>query len=187
MRTHVALLRGINVGGHAKVPMAELRDVVTSLGHRDVATYIQSGNVVLTATDVGTDELADALEDAIDARLGLRPAVVALTRAELADVVARNPFPGETDPTHLHVAFHRGPLGPADVDAVAAAEQRARAKGSEDEVRPDGAVLYLRTPHGIGRSELAAQLARRGRAAPPQTTARNWATVTRLLAMLDEG
>ena len=80
MASHIALLRGINVGGRNKVAMADLRDVVTSLGHADVVTYIQSGNVVFTAgeREADTKALAKALEEAIAAALGVRPAVVVL-------------------------------------------------------------------------------------------------------------
>ena len=80
MRTHVALLRGINVLGRNKVAMAELRHVVESLGHGDVATYIQSGNVVFTADkpDANCATLADDLEVAIADRLVVHPAVVVL-------------------------------------------------------------------------------------------------------------
>ena len=69
MRTHVALLRGINVGGRNRVAMADLRHVVESLGHGDVATYIQSGNVVFASREDDTAAMAEALERSIAARL----------------------------------------------------------------------------------------------------------------------
>src|ERR1043165_5257425 len=71
MASHVALLRGINVGGRNKVPMAELREVVAALGHTGVTTYIQSGNVLFTTADTDTAKLAAALEAAIEDRFGL--------------------------------------------------------------------------------------------------------------------
>ena len=187
MRTHLALLRGINVGGRNRLPMADLREIVRSLGHEDVATYIQSGNVVLRTDRTGSGDLAAELERAIAERSDVRPGVVVVTRDELAAVVAGNPYPDEDDPTRVHVEFHGAPISPAGADAVAAAEQRARDKGGADRATVAGSVVYLHTPDGLGRSELAAQLARRPRAATPSvTTMRNWATVTRLLAMLDE-
>jgi uncharacterized protein (DUF1697 family) len=82
MATHVALLRGINVGGRNKVPMADLREVVTSLGHTSVTTYIQSGNVLFTADSASTGELAAALESAITGRFGIWASVVVLSRDE---------------------------------------------------------------------------------------------------------
>jgi uncharacterized protein (DUF1697 family) len=188
VRTHLALLRGVNVGGRNKLPMADLREAVTSLGHGDVATYIQSGNVVFTAADdtrdADPDALASALQRAVSDRSGIHPGVVVVTRDGLAAVVEGNPYPDETDPTHLHVAFAREPLDATARDDVTAAVQRARDKGSRDEATVAGSVVYLRTPDGLGRSELAAQLARRP--ATGTVTTRNWATVTRLLAMLDD-
>jgi uncharacterized protein (DUF1697 family) len=185
---YVALLRGINVGGRNKVAMADLRQVAESLGHTEVATYIQSGNLVFTSTGDNASgglagALADALEREIARSLAVRPAVVVLSRADLAQVIADNPFPGESNPKALHAVFRREALTTDAVEAIAAAEQKARAKGSEDEVIIVGRTLFLRTPDGLGRSELAAQLARVGSQAAG--TARNWATVTKLMAMLD--
>src|SRR5579862_2902066 len=105
MPTHVALLRGINVGGHNKVPMAELRELVAGLGHDDVATYIQSGNVVFSAAGKDSPALASALEKAIAARFGFTIRVVVLSRAELAKVAADNPYTAETNPRLVHVVF----------------------------------------------------------------------------------
>jgi len=180
----VALLRGINVGGRNRVAMSDLREITASLGHADVATYIQSGNVVFTSGDTDTISLADALEEAIAGRIGWRPAVVVLSRDQLVGVIAANPYPPEVDPRRLHAVFRRAELTPAEIAAVAEAKERATAKGSRDEGTVIGATLYLSTPDGIGRSELAAQLARNDRKTPPGT-ARNWATVTRIAAMLD--
>jgi uncharacterized protein (DUF1697 family) len=188
MRTHVALLRGINVGGRNKVAMADLRQVVTSLGHTDVATYIQSGNVVFTSPENDTAKLAADLEREVGRRLGVRPGVVVLSREQLAQVIADNPYPQETNPRCLHAVFRREEMGPEGIAAVAAAQQRARDKGSRDEAVVVGRTLFLRTPDGMGRSELAAQLARStagSTAISAAGTARNWATVTKLMALLD--
>ena len=101
-------------------------------------------------------------------------------------MIADNPFPDETNPKHLHAVFRGGEVGVAEAAAVAAAERRAWEKGSRDQAKVVGRTLYLRTPDGFGRSELAAQLARANPAAADRGgTARNWATVTKLAAMLD--
>src|SRR6202012_3482122 len=92
MATHVALLRGINVGGRNKVPMAELREVVAALGHTGVSTYIQSGNVLFSTKDTDNAKLAAALETAIEDRFGLWSSVVVLSRDELAEGLAATPF-----------------------------------------------------------------------------------------------
>ena len=175
MPSHVALLRGINVGGRSRVAMADLREVVASLGYEDAATYVQSGNVVFTAEAPD----AAALEAAIAERLGVSPAVVVLSRKELEAVVAGNPWPDERDGKHLHVVFTGGE---PDAKIVTAAQEKA---AGGDEARIVDGTLYMHTPNGLGRSKLAAELSRRG---PKDGTARNWTTVTKLLAMLkDEG
>jgi len=186
MPTHVALLRGVNVGGGNKVAMADLREVATSLGNTDVATYIQSGNVVFTSREHDTAAVAAALEQRIADSLGVRPSVVVLSAADLAQVVADNPFPEDTDPKKLHAVLRSTEMGSDEVAAVAAAEQRAKEKGSRDEARVVGRTLFLHTPDGMGRSELTAQLTRAGTAkAFAAGTARNWSTVTKLLSLLD--
>lgn len=188
MRTHVALLRGINVGGRNRVAMADLREVAASLGHTEVTTYIQSGNVAFAGADPDADSsaLAAALEAAIAGRLGVRPAVVVVSRDELLRVVADNPFPDEPNPKAVHAVFFADAAAPDRVAAVAAAVERARAKGSRDEARVVGRALYLWTPDGLGRSVLAAELNRGAGGGPSASgTARNWATVTTLARLLD--
>ena len=183
--THVALLRGINVGGRNRVAMTDLRAVVISLGHTDVATYIQSGNVVFSSGEPDTAAIAAALERAIAEGLAVAPRVVVLSREELSQVVADNPYPDETNPRYLHAAFIAEWIGPDQLAVIATAQQRAGDKGSRDEATVVGRTLFLHTPGGIGRSELAAQLARTGGplAATGSATMRNWAT-DRLAAFL---
>jgi uncharacterized protein (DUF1697 family) len=185
VRTHVALLRGINVGGRNRVAMTDLRAVVSSLTYTDVATYIQSGNVVFSSADTDTTVMAEALEHAIADALGVHSTVVVLSREELSQLIADNPYPDVTNPKYLHAAFTPGPIGPDQLTRIATAQQRATDKGSRDEATVVGRVLFLHTPDGLGRSELAAQLARAGGllAATGSATVRNWATVTKLLAL----
>jgi uncharacterized protein (DUF1697 family) len=184
MPRYLALLRGINVGGRNKVAMADLRDVAESLGHTEVATYIQSGNLLFTSANADAASLAEALEAQIASRLGVRPAVVVLSAPELAQVISDNPFPDEANPKFLHAVFRRDLADSNDMAAVAAAVARARDSGSRDEAAVVGRTLFLRTPDGLGRSDLAAQLTRSS--AKSGGTARNWATVTTLMAMLGE-
>ena len=186
MPSHVALLRGVNVGGRNKVAMADLRKVVESLGHGEVATYIQSGNVVFTSNQTDTTAIAGELGRALEETLGVRSRVVVLSRAELAKVVADNPFPDEANPRLLHAIFRGAKLGAQETAAVAAAPRPAPGQGGPDPATGGGRPVYLRTPDGLGRSELAAQLTRASSGAQDRGgTARNWATVTKLLAMLD--
>ena len=184
MATHVALLRGINVGGRNRVSMADLRTLVTGLGHTDVATYIQSGNVVFTSAETDTAALAAALEQAIAASLGVTAAVVVLTRDDLAQAVRDNPYPDEPDPKAVHVVFFQGPVPAGAADAIEAAERRAAARGGgQDSARIAGRALFLHTPGGFGRSELALHLLSRPASPVATGTARNWSTVTKLLSL----
>jgi uncharacterized protein (DUF1697 family) len=191
--THIALLRGINLGGHKKVAMAELRDLVASLGHGEVATYIQSGNVLFTPGQptAPATELAAELAQAVAAGLGVQAGVVVLSRAELAQVMADNPYPDEPDPRAVHAIFLPSVPEPgqaaAHADWLAATQRQAADKGDRGEVRLVGRVVFLHTPGGYGTSELARMLSRSGGplSARIAGTARNWATVTKLLALCD--
>jgi len=182
-RTHVGLLRGVNVLGRNKVSMPELRQLVESLGHGDVVTYIQSGNVVFTVRGRLDDgRIERDIERAIAAATGVRPAVVVVRVAELARVIRANPFPNVSEPRLLHAVFLPRRPDKAGLASVAAAVERSRAKGSRDEATVIGRVLYLHTPDGFGPSVLRRELDRRGANRSPLAdgTARNWRTVTAL-------
>ena len=191
MATHVAMLRGINVGGRNKVPMAELRRVVTALGHTGVTTYIQTGNVLFSTAGTSTAELASALESAIADAFGIWASVVVLTRDELAKVLQDNPYADEPNPKLVHVVFLAAEPSKELLDRIAAAESAAAAKGARDTVTAIGTALFLRTPDGYGNSELAQSVFRI--ISPPAkqkaalaATARNWATATKLLSLCDD-
>ncbi len=189
MASHVALLRGINVGGRNKVPMADLREVVASLGHTGVSTYIQSGNVLFSTADTDTAKLAAALESAIEYRFGIWSSVVVLTRDELAQVLAANPYPDEPNPKMVHVVFLSAEPPGDLLMRISAAESAVAAKGSRDAVQAAGQALFLHTPDGFGTSELAQAVFKI--ISPPakskkhglEATARNWATATKLLSL----
>ena len=189
MASHVALLRGINLGGRNKVPMAELREVVTSLGHTGVTTYIQSGNVLFSTPESDTARLAAALEEAITKAFGLAVSVVVLSRDELAGIMDSNPYPDEPKPQYVHVVFLGSEPTRDLLDRIKAAESTAAAKGSRDTVTAAGQALFLHTPDGYGTSELAQAVFRiigpPGQASA-MATARNWATCTKLLSLCEE-
>ena len=186
MATHLALLRGINVGGRNKVPMAELRGVVTSLGHTGVTTYIQSGNVLFTTDERDTGKLASDLEAAITGSFGLKSSVVVLAREDLAWILDLNPYPNEPNPKLVHVVFLNAEPPAALPDRITAAQSAAAAKGSRDTVTAIGPALYLHTPDGIGTSELAQVVLRVAGQAGVAATARNWSTSTKLLTLCEE-
>ncbi|ADG75307.1 protein of unknown function DUF1697 [Cellulomonas flavigena DSM 20109] len=175
MTVMVALLRGVNVGGSSTVPMADLRRVVADAGYRDVRTYVNSGNVVLTTGTADTEEVAATLRAAFADAFAAAPDVVVRTRDELHAVVDANPFlDRDDDPTHHHVVFLPG-RAPARLPDVEVQEPEALAAV--------GRELYLWLPNGAGRSRLAARMAGR---AGGGGTARNWRTVTTLARMADE-
>jgi len=174
MDTHVLLLRGINVGGHNRVPMADLRAMVAALGAEDVVTYLQSGNVVCRAG--GTPEaLAAEVRTVLAGELGLTVPVVGRTGTEWGTTVASNPLVRlDDDPKRLHVTFLDGTPEPERVDAL-----RLEAVGLAPEaVAVSGPDVYLHTPSGYHQAKLSnAFLERRlGRVA----TTRNWRSVLAL-------
>jgi uncharacterized protein (DUF1697 family) len=188
MATHVALLRGINLGGKNKVAMADLRTLVAGLGHTDVSTYIQSGNVLFTAPDDPDCAVtARVITEAIAATLGVTSPVVVVTREELAQILADNPFPGEPDPRRVHAVVLSEPPWPELEVKLDAARAKSAKAGGTDEVIAAGRTLYLHTPDGYGRSVLAEALLRV--VSSPKSgatgTARNWATMTKLLELCD--
>jgi uncharacterized protein (DUF1697 family) len=189
MATHVALVRGINIGGKNKVPMAELREVVTSLGHTGVTTYIQSGNVLFTAAHDDTAKLASALEAAIMQAFGVKSSVVVLSRDELIRILDANPYAGEPNPKFVHVVFLNDELPTGILDRIKAAQSASAAKGSRDTITATGPALYLHTPDGFGTSELSQAVFRI--IGPPAkasvaATARNWSTSAKLLSLCEE-
>ena len=177
MGTLVFLLRGINVGGSGRLPMATLRSIAEELGMTDVRTYIQSGNLV-AGWDLAPDDAGPALQAAIAAEVGFAPAVLVRTAEELRATVDASPFDTDRiDPKELHVTFldteAQQALGDLDVEAFA-----------PECVVAVGRELHLHLPGGIGRSPLAAALSRSGHGT--EATTRNWRTVTKLAAMADE-
>src|SRR5215469_4219076 len=183
MPTHVALLRGINVGGGGKVPMAELRKVVTGLGHADVATYIQTGNIIFTPSHDDDIALASELKSAIKSEFDVNTFAVVLSKAELAEVFRSNPYPDEPQPRYVHAVFLLSEPDQGARELAAELAARAADKGSRDEATIIGKTLFLHTPDGFGTSDLARELLLNRRSNPFSAgTARNWATVTKLLA-----
>ncbi|MEU7010289.1 DUF1697 domain-containing protein [Streptomyces sp. NPDC046332] len=178
--TYAVLLRGINVGGHRKVPMAELRSLLEGLGHRDVRTYLQSGNAVFTTdTDELTDEeLTTAIEDAIEKRFGFRVDCLVRDAAYLAAVADACPFPAaELEGKQLHVTYLSEAVTP---DRFASIDQTAFLP---EEFRLGERALYLYAPEGLGRSKLGEALSRPALFKGIVATTRNWNTVVKLAEM----
>jgi len=181
--TFVVLLRGINVGGHNKLPMAELRGALTTAEFTDVRTFIQSGNVVLTASASSADVVGARVRSIIATQFGLDIPAIALSAEDLAGIAGQNPYPDEPEPRRLHAIVLPHAPGEATLAAAAERQEAAAAKGARDTVTVVGRVAYLHTPDGFGTSELARTLTSGARAPLADGTARNWATITKLLEL----
>ena len=177
MTRYALLLRGINVGRAHRVAMADLRELLSSQGHGGVRTLLQSGNVVLDA-DLAADDLARSVEQALEERFGFPVPTVARTAEELRAVVAEDPLRAvATDPTRYVVTFFAGPVPTGLVERLRGTDP------GDDAFAVDGRELYVWCPHGQLHSPLvAAAGAHRG---GPTGTARNWATVGKLAALLE--
>ncbi|MFE4263526.1 DUF1697 domain-containing protein [Streptomyces sp. NPDC056883] len=180
--TYAALLRGINVGGNRKVPMAELRQVLGGLGHEGVQTYLQSGNAVFTsASGKAPDALARELEAAIEAHFGFRVPCLVVDGAYLRAVADACPFPAaELEGKQLHATF--------------CSEQPAESRFASidapvhlpEEYRVGDRVIYLYAPNGLGRSKLAEALAKPAVVKGLDVTTRNWNTVVKLVELTQD-
>ena len=177
MASHVALLRGINVGGRNKVPMADLREVVTSLGHTGVSTYIQSGNVLFSADTAAVAKLPAVVGKKIVTRFGFEVPIVVRSQRELAAVARAHPFGGDgVDVSILAVMF----LGDKPSAKQIATLDPARSPRDQFVVR--GREIFVHCPTGFAKTKLTnawfdSRLA-------TVSTARNWRTVLKLDELL---
>jgi uncharacterized protein (DUF1697 family) len=175
-KTFVALFSGINVGGNRIVKMAELRAFFEELGFRDVATYVQSGNVVFRSAKGDAATLTGQLEAAFEKKWGFHSRIMVRDLGWFERLVAENPYPEVAgEPTKLHAfALERAP----NTDEIARLAEKCT--GPERfEIRGD--VLYLHAPEGLGKSVFANLIARTLKV---PGTARNWRTVLALLEMM---
>jgi uncharacterized protein (DUF1697 family) len=175
MPTYVSLLRAVNVGNR-KVPMTSLRALYEELGHSDVVTYVQSGNVVSRASTRRAADVERDVSNALHAAFGFDVDVLVRTAKQLQSVLDDNPFLAARGaapaPSTLHVTFL----------ASAPAASRTRAL-DEQEYAPDvfrvrGREVYLSCPNGYGRTKITNAWFERKLQVP--ATTRNWNTVTKL-------
>jgi uncharacterized protein (DUF1697 family) len=175
MPRHVVLLRGVNLGHRNRVAMPTLREALEDAGFDDVQTYVQSGNVVLSS-GLTPAKVAAKCRRTIDESFGIDVEVLVRSRAELASIVKRDPLAAVAkDPKRYQVTFlaakpKRGVV--ERLEKLATGNERLAAHGRE---------LYAWHPDGVGRSKLATALASKSLGVP--ATARNWATVTKLLEL----
>jgi uncharacterized protein (DUF1697 family) len=180
MTIQIALIRGINVGGHQAVAMSDLRDLLTQLGFDGSRSLLQSGNLIFRCSARIGAELESLLEMEAEKRLGLRADFLIRNAKEWGQVVARNPFrkEAERDPSHLVVMFLKSAADAKDVKAVQAAI------AGRETIRADGRQLYIVYPDGIGKSRLTNALIEKKLGI--RGTARNWNTVLKIAALAEE-
>jgi len=180
MPAYISMLRGINVGGHKKVPMDRLRAVFEALGFEQVRTFIQSGNVVFQAAKGSTPELSKKIEGKILAEFGFAASVITRTPQELGKVIRRNPFPKESSvaPAKVHVAF-LSHLPKAD--AVKRLEALAT---PPEQLHHSGTEVYLYYRDGMGRAKLTGNVLEK--VLSVTATMRNWNTLNQLYEMGSE-
>jgi uncharacterized protein (DUF1697 family) len=177
MPTHIALLRGINVGGKKKVAMADLRDFLTALEFGDPRTLLQSGNAVFRSDELTGADLERLLDAEAEKRLGLKTEFFVRTPEEWKAAIESNPFPEQAvkDPGHLVTMFMKKAPEPADVAALQAAIV------GRETVRAAGRQAYIYYPDGIGDSKLTINVIEKKLGS--RGTGRNWNTVLKLGAL----
>jgi uncharacterized protein (DUF1697 family) len=169
---YVALIRGINVGGRAKLPMADLRSALAGLGHTAVKTHLNSGNAVFTSAQRNPEKIAADLARALDTELGLRVAVLVRTADELRSAVEANPLP-VPDGSRFFAVFL---TGEPDLSAFTPGQ-------FEPEVfAPGDGVMYYWCPGGLRDSPMLKAMT--DKKLQVTGTARNWNTVTRIAELL---
>lgn len=174
--SRIALLRGINVGGKNMLPMKDLAGMFEDAGCGNVRTFIQSGNVIFTATSSVSNGLAGVIASKIEKRFGYKAPVVLRTAQQLRDVVSNNPFPRAED--ILHVMFLADRPSPAKIAAL------DPNRSGPDAFIVRGQEIYLQLPNRVAASKLTNAWfdSKLGTV----STMRNWRTVTKLLAMMGD-
>jgi uncharacterized protein (DUF1697 family) len=179
MPTFIALLRGINMGGHKKVAMSDLRATVEAIGFADVQTLLQSGNLLFSATTKTTAAAETQLETALAKHLNLTTRVLVRTATEWKKLVAANPFAKEAqrDPSHLALMLLK------DKPSTAAVAALKKAVTGREVFEADGRALYAYYPDGFGNSKFTTALI--DRTLSTTATARNWNTVLKIATAMD--
>ncbi|MBT9329729.1 DUF1697 domain-containing protein [Paracidobacterium acidisoli] len=173
----MALLRGVNVGGKNKLPMADLAAIFADIGCCHVSTYIQSGNVLFSAPSTLLKKIAKLVQDRIATRFGIQVPIVIRSSEQLADTLRANPFlkMGKAEAT-LHVYFLADKPGTDAVNGLDAA------RSTPDEFRVIHQEIFLYLPNGMARTKLTN--AWFDSKLKTVSTARSWATVNKLLALM---
>ncbi|WP_223032747.1 DUF1697 domain-containing protein [Hanstruepera marina] len=177
MKTYVVLLKGINVGGHKKVPMAELKALLDKEGFKHVQTYIQSGNVILQTSESNKLNLEEHISEVIQANFGFEVLVLAKTRIELQRIFDNSPFPEEKKVASYFMMLHDEP----STEAILEASQKVY-QGEEYHIIND--CIYYFHEKGLGKAKFNVNFFER----KFQTfaTARNYNTMLKLLSLSED-
>lgn len=174
--TYIALLRGINVGKAKRVAMADLRQVIESLGYADARTLLNSGNAVFSSKRALRRTAAEELRDALEKKSGVSSRFILRSASEWAETVASNSLTKQaTDPTRLFAAFLADPLDGAKVKPL------LKQSWTPEVVAAGPGVVYMWCPNGLLESKSPEAVSR---LLGDKVTVRNWATVTKLTAMI---
>ena len=174
------MLRGVNVGGHNRIKMDVLRDLCSSLKLEDPRTYVQSGNVIFRTKGKNAASLSKKIQNAIEKECGFRPAIVLRTADELRRAIAANPFASRKDvePGKLLLTFLAGDPSPEAPTTL------LKFKDYPEEMHLQGRELYIYFPNGAGKSKLPWSNVEK--LLKTAGTARNWNSVTKMLAIAEE-
>jgi uncharacterized protein (DUF1697 family) len=176
----ISMLRGVNVGGHNKIRMDDLRALYESLKLEGPRTYVQSGNVIFRTKKKNSVALAKKIQSAIERTFKCRPDVILRTTGELREAIAASPFASRRDlePGKILVTF---------LATVASPDARTTLLGFKsypEEIHLKGRELYIYFPDGAGKSKLP--WSRVEKLLQTTGTARNWNSVTKMLAIAEE-
>jgi uncharacterized protein (DUF1697 family) len=175
----ISFLRGVNVGGHAKIKMEALRELYVSLKFQDPQTYVQSGNVIFETSERALAVVATRIQQAIEKKFACRPEVIVRTLSDLRAVVSNNPFAKRAgiEPSKLLVSFL----------AVNPAKDAQKNLGllaiQPEELHLIGRELFIYFPNGVGKSKLP--WTRLDKALQTPGTCRNWNSVTKILQLAE--
>lgn len=177
MTRYISLLRGINVSGHNKIKMEALRECYAEKGLTEIKSYVQSGNVIFSSSELEPSLLSEMISQHIEYIFGFSVKVIVLTREKLNDIIRNNPFLNDAtkDPMLTYVTFLSG--SPVDYDISKLNSKRQ--EGEEVVITDDAAYLYC--PSGYGRTKLSNTFLENG--LKVAATTRNWNTVTELYRM----
>ncbi len=177
MATYISILRGINVSGHNLIKMDDLRNVYTSLGFQNIATYVQSGNIIFTVEDTALHLLEQRISQQIQKVFGFVVPVIVLTAIHLKHIIDNNPFLQDPhkDESFMHVTFLSARPNAYNKEIIESKKQKG------EEIRFSDSAIYLYCPNGYGKTKLNNNFLETKLKVP--ATTRNWKTTNELYKM----